>query len=94
MSKKDRPKFRRGDKIVPLVPQVKAINDALVVTPNDVLIVTGKPRFDRKLKDWVLCVKQGIKFLAGLFFNMTEAMQRCVSRRRKRQTEVRWAYAR
>lgn len=93
MSKKDRPHFRCGDRIVPLQSRVKALNNALVVTPNDTLTVTSKPRFDRKLQEWVLCVKRGIRFLARLFFNMTEAVKRCVSRRRKRQVKIRWAYA-
>ncbi len=94
MSKKDRPRFKCGDKILPLVSRVKALNDRLVVTPNDApLTVTDKPRFDRDLKEWVLCVKRGIRFLARLFWNMTETVKRCASRRRKKQAKIRWAYA-
>lgn len=94
MSKKDRPRFKCGDKIVPLVSRVKALNDKLVVTPDDTpLTVTDKPRFDRKLHEWVLCVKRGIRFLARLFFNMTRAVKQCASRRRKKQVKLRWEYA-
>jgi len=94
MSKKDRPYFKCGDKIVPLVSRVKALNDKLVVTPDDTpLTVTDKPRFDRKLHEWVLCVKRGIRFLARLFFNMTRAVKQCASRRRKKQVKLRWEYA-
>lgn len=93
MSKKDRPRFKCGDKIVPLASRVKALNDKLVVTPNDTLTVTDRPRFDRDLQDWVLCVKKGIRFLARLFWNMTETIKRCASRRRKKQVKIRWEYA-
>lgn len=66
MSKRRVPPLRPRDRIVPIVESVRALNKKMTVTITDTLIVVAK-RFDRKLKEWVIWVAGGGKFLAKFF---------------------------
>ncbi len=66
MTKKEMPLIKRRDRVVPIAERVKALNKSLVVTTDNILTVVAK-WFDRKRKEWILCVTGGARFLAKFF---------------------------
>ncbi len=74
MTKKEMPSMKRRDRVVPIVEQVKALNKSWVVTSDNILTVVSK-WFDRKLKEGILCVTGGARFLAK-FFRKLESQPR------------------
>ena len=66
MSKKDRPLFRRRDRIRLVVDKAQALNKKLVATAERMFTVSAL-WFDRRRKEWIVHVEGGFRFLARFF---------------------------
>ena len=72
MPKKHIPQVKYRDRVVPIINPVKALNKKRAVSTGQVLMVVAK-YFDRRLREWVLCLTGGGRYLAKYFRKFVES---------------------
>ncbi|MSU56510.1 MAG: hypothetical protein EXS51_04380 [Candidatus Taylorbacteria bacterium] len=92
MTRRKKPSFKRGDRVVAL-KTVRALNRDIKVGPDEILTVMAPPRWHKG--NWVIWVSRGLKFLVTAFQKLVPATIRMTRRiRRSRATQkTRFAFA-